>query len=29
MHELDDVPVAKVALFTVYSRLRKVRRELH
>jgi RNA polymerase sigma-70 factor (ECF subfamily) len=35
MHELDDVPVADVAstlsipLFTVYSRLRKARRELH
>ena len=34
MHELDDVPVAEVAstlsipLFTVYSRLRKARREL-
>jgi len=34
MHELDDVPVATVAstlsipLFTVYSRLRKARREL-
>lgn len=34
MHELDDVPVASVAsilsipLFTVYSRLRKARREL-
>jgi DNA-directed RNA polymerase specialized sigma24 family protein len=34
MHELDGVPVAEVAstlsvpLFTVYSRLRKARREL-
>lgn len=34
MHELDDVPVAEIAsvlsipLFTVYSRLRKARREL-
>jgi DNA-directed RNA polymerase specialized sigma24 family protein len=34
MHELDDVPVSEVAsvlslpLFTVYSRLRKARREL-
>ena len=35
MHELDDVPVNEVASvlsippFTVYSRLRKARRELH
>jgi DNA-directed RNA polymerase specialized sigma24 family protein len=34
MHDLDDVPVTQVAsilsipLFTVYSRLRKARREL-
>ena len=34
MHELDDVPVATIAstlripVFTVYSRLRKARREL-
>ena len=34
MHDIDDVPVSQVAatldipLFTVYSRLRKARREL-
>jgi DNA-directed RNA polymerase specialized sigma24 family protein len=34
MHDIDDIPVSEVAsaleipLFTVYSRLRKARREL-